>query len=261
MYLYFYRSLKLTERLVSRNLFKKSICFSPHPMCVVYIQNINSHSWDEHARTEKLEDTSNPEFLTRIQILYHFEKLQKIKFKIYHMKTESSALNDEDFLGEAEGTLSQLVSSENAVWMKLNHPDSRNEGEICIKALEIGSTRDEVELEFSAEGFQKNGIIFTSSPDPFLAIYKEDYLLHRTPFIKNNCNPKWPKFTVPLRRLYTKDAQDIFLKLQCWNRNSVGYHTLIGEVKITNKRILHAPATFLLNDEVSDLFYFAYLTK
>lgn len=232
-------------------MLKKSFFFIPQPnICVVYIQNTNDHSWTEYARTERLEDNYNPEFLTRIQIVYCYEEVQNIKFKIYHMKTtESSILNDKDCYGEAEITLGQLMSSGN-VLLKLHHP-SRKGGEICIKAEEIGSTSDEVEFEFIAEVLNKKSV-FSFIPDPYLAIYKEDFLLCRTTIIKDSCNPTWPKFTVPLRWLRPKNGQDVVLKLQCWDWNYGGFHKLMGEILTTSREILCAPATFSLNDKVND---------
>ena len=216
------------------------------PTCVVYIQQID-HSWVEHGRTEQICNSLNPEFSKKILIGYRFEELQKLKFKIYDIDSKSAVLDKHDFLGEAECSLGQIVSSGKFV-ITLHHPKSKNNGELCVKAEEIGTLKEDVEFLFSAEGFKKSGIL--SKPDPFLAIYKENTLVHRTTFIKDNCNPKWPKFTVPIRLIRTKDQNDVALSLQCWNWNGDGSHKLIGEVQTTTKEILQAPKTFSLNDKV-----------
>ncbi len=217
------------------------------PLCVVYVQA--NGAWTEFRRTERLVNTLNPDFATKILIGYRFEELQKLKFKIYDIDSASAVLEQHDFLGEAECNLGQIVSSGNFV-TSLHHPKGKNKGEICVRAEEIGSNKEEVEFLFSGEGFKKSGPF--SKPDPFLAIYKENNaLIHRTPFIKDNCNPKWQKFTVPMRMIRTKDGQDITLTLQCWNWNGDGNHKLIGEVKVNTRELLQAPKTFNLIEKVS----------
>ncbi len=218
----------------------KDVVSKSDPMCVVYIQVNNT--WIEHRRTERIVNTLNPDFATKILIGYQFEELQKLKFKIYDIDSTSTVLEQHDFLGEAECNLGQIVSSGNFV-TPLCHPKSKKSGELCVRAEEIGSNKEEVEFLFSAEGFKKSGLL--SKPDPFLAIYKDtNFLIYRSLFIKDNCNPRWQKFTVPMRTIRTKDGQDITLTLQCWNWNRDGNHSFMGEVKVSTHDILHAPRTF-----------------
>ncbi|XP_045028437.1 copine-8 isoform X2 [Daphnia magna] len=229
----------------AKNLLNKDVLSKSDPMCVVYVQHLD-HSWVEHGRTEQIHNTLNPEYTTKILIGYRFEELQKLKFKIYDIDSKSTVLDKHDFLGEAECSLGEIVSSRNFV-TTLHHPKNKYTGQLCIKAEEIGSLKEDVELLFSAEGFKKSGIL--SKPDPFLAIYKESTLVHRTPFIKDNCNPEWPSFVLPMRFLRTKDEKSVPLMLQCWNWNGDGSHKLIGEVQVTTQEILSAPKTFSLSDK------------
>ena len=224
----------------------KDLISKSDPICVVYIQQVDQ-SWVEHGRTEQIHNSLNPEFSKKIVIGYHFENLQKLKFKIFDIDSKSTALDKHDFLGEVECSLGQIVSSGKIV-ETLHHPKSKNKGELCVIAEEIGAIKEDVEFLFSAEGFKKSGIL--SKPDPFLVIYKENTLVHRTTFIKDDCNPKWPKFTVPMRLLRTKDQKDVALSLQCWNWNGDGSHKLMGEVHITTQEILQAPKTFPMNEQV-----------
>lgn len=215
-------------------------------MCVVYIQQPN-HSWIEHKRTEQIINSLDPEFSTKIPISYHFEELQKLKFKIFDIDSRSSVLDNHDFLGEAECSLGQIVSSGNHT-LDLHHPKSKSKAQLFIRAEEIGGLKEELELRFTAKDFKKSGLL--SKPDPFLAIYKDQVLIHRTKFIKDDCSPKWPAFAVPMRTLRTKDGQDLKLSLQCWNWNGDGKHKLMGEVQATTQELLHAPQSFSLADKV-----------
>ncbi|XP_057379828.1 copine-8-like [Daphnia carinata] len=229
----------------AKNLVNKDVLSKSDPICVVYVRHLD-HSWVEHGRTEQICNTLNPEYTTKIVIGYRFEELQKLKFKIYDIDSKSTALDKHDFLGEAECSLGEIVSARNFV-TALNHSKNKNTGQLCIKAEEIGSIKEDVELLFSAQGFKKSGLL--SKPDPFLAIYKESTLVHRTPFIKDNCNPEWPRFVLPMRFLRTKDENSVSLLLQCWNWNGDGSHKLMGEVQVTTQEILSAPKTFSLNDK------------
>lgn len=218
------------------------------PICLVYIQLPNNSTWQEHGRTEVMKNNCNPEFATKIIIGYRFEEQQKLKFKIYDIDGSSPVLDDHDFLGEAECSLGQIVSSVNFV-TALRHPSFKSKGQLFIRAEEIDdSPKEEVEFLFSAEGFKKSG--FFSKPDPFLEIFKENTVVHRTAFIKNNCNPQWPKFTVPMRALCTKNGQDVKLLLRSWNYNKNGNHKLLGEIDVTRNGICNAPQTFNLMNKV-----------
>ena len=226
----------------------KDVLSKSDPMCVVYTQLPNSQTWQEHGRTEVIKNNLNPEFATKFLIGYRFEELQKLKFKIDDIDGTSAILDNHDFLGEAECSLGQIVSS-GKFFIELHHPSFKSKGQLCIQAEEIsGSPKEEVEFLISGQQF-KSG--FFSKPDPFLVIFKEGNLIHRTIFIKNNCNPQWPKFTVPMRALCEKNGQDAKLLLQSWNYNKNGKHKLLGEVHVTKQTICNAPQTFSLNKKVN----------
>lgn len=236
------------EKILIRNLLNKDVLSKSDPMCVVYVQLQNNQTWTEHGRTEVLTNTLNPEFATKILIAYHFEEVQKLKFKIYDIDSSSHLLENHDFLGEAECNLGQIVSSTNKFETTLYHSGNRSRGQLCVKAEEIGSFKEEIEFQFSAQGFKRSRLF--SKPDPFLAIYKDNTLIHRTTPIKNNCNPQWPKFIVPKRAICAKNGQDAKLLLQSYNYNDNGKHKLLGEVYIATREICSAPNTFNLLSKV-----------
>lgn len=222
-------------------------------MCVVYVQQSNRHAWIEQGRTERLVNTLNPEFATKITVGYHFEELQNLKFKLYDIDGSSSILEDHDFLGEADCSLGQIVSSGNFS-IPLHHPNSpnvKNKGQLFVKAEEIGSlNKEEVELLFTAQDFKK--IFIFSKPDPFIEIYKEDTLVYRTACVRNNQHPQWPKFTLPLRSLRTKGDQDATLIIKALSHKDNGKHRPLGEVSISTREICSAPKTFNLIGKVNE---------
>lgn len=63
-------------------------------------------------RTERVRNCSSPEFSKTLQLEYHFETVQKLRFGIYDIDNKTPELGDDDFLGGAECSLGQIVSSQ-----------------------------------------------------------------------------------------------------------------------------------------------------
>lgn len=215
------------------------------PMCVMYVQRAGYQgAWQEHARTETINNSLNPQFATKIKIGYRFEEHQKLLFKIYDIDSRNPVLDAHDFLGQTECSLGQIVSAVDFT-ASLNQPSGRAHGQICIHAEEVGTIKDDVDFVFVGQKFKKSG--WFSKPDPFLAIYRDgNHLVYRSKFLKDNLNPRWPKFTLPKRVLLNRSGEDAKLTLQVWNYNENGNHKAMGEAQITTRDLLEAPRTFPL---------------
>lgn len=59
-------------------------------------------------RTERVRNCSSPAFSKTLQIEYHFETVQKLRFGIYDIDNKTPELGDDDFLGGAECSLGQV---------------------------------------------------------------------------------------------------------------------------------------------------------
>lgn len=59
-------------------------------------------------RTERVQNCSSPAFSKTLQIEYHFETVQKLRFGIYDIDNKTPELGDDDFLGGAECSLGQV---------------------------------------------------------------------------------------------------------------------------------------------------------
>ncbi|XP_010077629.1 PREDICTED: LOW QUALITY PROTEIN: copine-1-like, partial [Pterocles gutturalis] len=73
---------------------------------------------------------------------------------------------------------------------------------------------------------------FLGKSDPFLEFYKQSdvgtwQLVYRSEVIKNNLNPCWRKFSVPLHTFCGGDFNKP-IKVQCADHDSDGSHDLIG---------------------------------
>ena len=61
-------------------------------------------------RTENIKNCLNPKFAHMFEVDYFFEEVQQIKVAVYDLDNKTPKLDDDDFLGEMECTLGQVIS-------------------------------------------------------------------------------------------------------------------------------------------------------
>uniref|UniRef100_A0A8C7RZN5 Copine III n=1 Tax=Oncorhynchus mykiss TaxID=8022 RepID=A0A8C7RZN5_ONCMY len=118
------------------NLLDKDIGSKSDPLCVL-LMNTTGSQWYEVGRTEKVQNCLAPKFAKKFIIDYYFEIVQKLKFGIYDIDNKTVDLSDDDFLGELECTLGQVVSSRKhtrPLVLKNNRPAGR--GTITVSHLQ-----------------------------------------------------------------------------------------------------------------------------
>ncbi|XP_063340177.1 copine-3-like [Pelmatolapia mariae] len=215
------------ENLMDMDVFSKS-----DPLCALYI-NTSGSQWYEFGRTEMILNCLNPKFAKRFVIDYYFETVQRLKFCVYDIDNDTYDLSDDDFLGELECTLGQVVSNKQMtrpLLLKDRRPAGR--GTITICAEEITDTRV-ANFEVSARRLDKKYLWWS---DPFLEFYKQTetgwQLAHRTEVVYNNLNPIWRPFRISLRTLCGGDVEKP-IKVDCYDHHNSGSHDLIGSFKTT----------------------------
>ncbi|MEQ2258928.1 Copine-3, partial [Xenotaenia resolanae] len=191
------------DNLLDKDAFSKS-----DPMCVLRMNSSGPH-WYEIGRTEKIQNCLNPKFSKSIVLDYYFEMVQKLRFELYDIDSENCSPEEADFLGELECTLGQIVSSR-----KLTKPLVRRDktpagkGTITICAEERTDNRV-VAFEVAARKLDKKD--FFGKSDPFLEFLKQTetgwQLAHRTEVVKNNLNPIWKPFRIPMQSLCGGDVE------------------------------------------------------
>nr|XP_046148392.1 copine-3 isoform X2 [Oncorhynchus gorbuscha] len=230
------------------NLLDKDIGSKSDPLCVL-LMNTTGSQWYEVGRTEKVQNCLAPKFAKKFIVDYYFEIVQKLKFVIYDIDNKTVDLSDDDFLGELECTLGQVVSSRKhtrPLVLKNNRPAGR--GTITIIAEEI---KDNRVVNFEAEARKLDNKDFFGKSDPYLEFYKQTetgwQLAHRTEVVKNNLNPTWKPFRIPLQSLCGGDM-DKHIKVECYDYDNDGSHDLIGIFETTMTRLQEAtrssPAEF-----------------
>ncbi|XP_056155076.1 copine-3-like isoform X2 [Lampris incognitus] len=226
------------ENLLDMDVFSKS-----DPMCVLLMNTTGSH-WQEVGRTETIQNCLNPKFAKTFTIDYYFEMVQRLKFALYDIDNNTYDLGDDDFLGELECTLGQIVSSSKLTrpLVKKNKRPAGN-GTITICAEEKTDNRV-VKFEVAARKLDKKD--FFGKSDPFLEFYKwaetEWQLVHRTEVVMYNLNPTWRPFRIPLQSLCGGDMERQ-IKVECYDYNSSGSHDYIGAFETTFCQIQEASKT------------------
>uniref|UniRef100_A0A3B3UY91 Copine-3 n=1 Tax=Poecilia latipinna TaxID=48699 RepID=A0A3B3UY91_9TELE len=221
------------------NLLDKDVGSKSDPLCVLLQKT--GDKWMELCRTERLNNTSSPSFSQRLRVDYHFETVQNLKFGVYDIDNSTSNLADDDYLGGAELTLGQIVSSKTITRpLQLKKDKPAGKGSITV-SKEIKDNKAIV-LELEAKKLDKKDTFGKS--DPFLEIFKQGengkwQLVHRTEVVKNNLNPSWKKFSVPLQTFCSSDMEKP-LKVDCSDHDSDGSHDLIGSFTTKASELMKA---------------------
>uniref|UniRef100_A0A2S2QTI9 Copine-8 n=2 Tax=Sipha flava TaxID=143950 RepID=A0A2S2QTI9_9HEMI len=215
-------------------------------MCVTYVQPFGQKKWIEFHRTETVKNNQNPNFVSKVLISYIFEEKQPLLFEIYDTDSKEKDLSSHDFLGTFTTNLGQLVANKRNKLQLMDRDGNLKSSYLVITAEELGTDRDEIILELS--GFKLDKKDFFGKPDPFLEIYKltdtGNYtLVYKTDVIKDTLNPRWKKFNVSVRTFCNGDY-DRDIKIICYDWNSSGDHSLIGEFHTTLKGLADTNAIF-----------------
>uniref|UniRef100_A0A8D8RDH1 Copine-3 n=1 Tax=Cacopsylla melanoneura TaxID=428564 RepID=A0A8D8RDH1_9HEMI len=224
--------------LSCRALIGKDLLSKSDPMIVTYIQPFGESRWVEYHRTEVIQNSHDPDFTSKVHMAYRFEEQQPLKFEVYDVDSTSPKLTDHDFLGFVTCNLGQLISN-GKVKLQLGTKGVASHNEprswLLVVAEELAALKDEVVLQFSGHKLDKKD--FFGKSDPFLEIYKstesnEFSLVHKTEVVKYNLNPKWKRFSIPIRTLCNGDYHRN-LKIICYDWNVSGKHSLIGQFHTT----------------------------
>ncbi|AES82568.1 putative C2 domain, von Willebrand factor, type A, copine, protein BONZAI [Medicago truncatula] len=224
------------------NLLDLDIASKSDPMVVVYAKKGDGRL-EELGRTEVIPNSLNPEWIEKISIAFHFEMVQPLVFHVYdidtkyhRVPTKTLKLSDQDFLGEASCTLSEIVTKPSrSLTVKLQNKrgisGQRKQGAITIHAEETVAARSAVEIIFRCSHLDNKDIL--SKSDPFLRISRIVESGGSVPICKtevkdNNLNPKWRPLCLNFQQFGSKDNP---LLIECFDFNSSGNHALIGKLQ------------------------------
>ncbi|XP_067652733.1 copine-3-like isoform X2 [Haliotis asinina] len=234
---------KVELRIECRNLLDKDVMSKSDPCAVLYMSRRGGH-WDEIGRTENIKNCLDPKFSRCFKVNYYFEEVQKCRIAVYDLDNTTPQLTDDDFLGQLDCTLGQLVSS-NPFTKNLMMPDGRTKagnGIITVRAEEVKEGGEIAYMTFRGKNLDKKD--FFGKSDPYLEILRSTMdrswqVVHRTEVIKNSLNPSWRPFQVPLSTLCAGNrSQEIRFDIYDWD--SDGGHDYIGGFTTTVDEMMKA---------------------
>uniref|UniRef100_A0AAY4DLG0 C2 domain-containing protein n=1 Tax=Denticeps clupeoides TaxID=299321 RepID=A0AAY4DLG0_9TELE len=198
------------RNLLDRDTFSKS-----DPICVLYTQGVGNREWREYGRTEVIDNTLNPDFVTKFILDYFFEERQNLRFDL-----------------RLERPLTGIPG--------------KNCGTIIIKAEELGNCRESVLMQFCGNKLDKKD--FFGKSDPFLVFYRSNEdgtftICHKTEVVKNTLDPVWQAFKIPVRALCNGDYdREIKIEVYDWDRD--GGHDYIGEFSTSYRELSKGQSQF-----------------
>uniref|UniRef100_A0A8C3AU12 Copine-3 n=1 Tax=Cyclopterus lumpus TaxID=8103 RepID=A0A8C3AU12_CYCLU len=213
------------------NLLDTDVGSKSDPLCVL-LMNSSDSQWYEVGRTEKVQNCLCPKFAKKFVIDYYFEIVQKLTFGIYDIDNKTVDLSDDDFLGQLECTLGQVVSSKKLTRpLVLKNKSPAGKGTITISAEEI---KDNRVANFEVEARKLDNKDFFGKSDPYLEFYKQTatgwQLAHRTEVVNNNLNPTWKPFRIPLQSLCGGDLEK---PIKCCSKLNVDLKCTTGTLSMS----------------------------
>ncbi|KAJ7317160.1 hypothetical protein JRQ81_003322 [Phrynocephalus forsythii] len=184
-------------------------------------------------RTEVIDNTLNPDFVRKFVLDYYFEEKQNLRFDVYNMDSKTGNLPKSDFLGQACVALGEIIGSQRG---RLERPltgvPGKKCGTIILFAEELSNCRDIVTMQLCANKLDKKD--FFGKSDPFLVFYRSNEdgtftICHKTEVVKNNLNPVWQPFSIPVRSLCNGDYDS---------------HDFIGEFATSYRELSRAQSQF-----------------
>lgn len=221
--------------IIDADVFSKS-----DPMVVLFVQGLGSKEWREFGRTEAIQNTLNPDFVHKFVLEYYFEERQNLRFDVYDIDNNSADLSNHDFLGRAICSLGEIVSSSGSTFQRpLKGSAFKDKGSILLRAEEVDSCKDTIEMSFNARNLENNS--WFSKLDPFLVFLRcnEDNrftVCEKTEVVKKNDNPDWRRKEYSVQKLCNGD-RDRTIKVEVYDYHQNGSHNLLGEFQTSVNRL------------------------
>ncbi|KAL8171267.1 hypothetical protein V2J09_023071 [Rumex salicifolius] len=217
-----FTQLQLT--LSAKKLRDMDIMSKSDPMAVLYLKKRNG-TLEEIGHTEIVTNSLDPCWTKTIPIAYQFEIVQPLVFHVYDIDTayhnlpvKAFKFKDQDFVGEANCTLSEIVTKRDcSLTMKLHDRTGRerNFGELTVHAEEAVSIRNVVEL-----------LLHCTRLDNL------DFFSKRWTSFANMQYRSCDEQSKSNMEAHNSDyATDNPLIIECFDHNSNGNHELIGKIQ------------------------------
>ncbi|KAL2342828.1 hypothetical protein Fmac_004113 [Flemingia macrophylla] len=214
------------------------------PMMVLYARGKNG-ALEELGRTEVILNSLNPTWITKHTLIYHFEVVQVLVFRVYdvdtqfhHVDVKMLRLEEQQYLGEATCALSEIITKfDRSMTLDLHREDairstqSQNCGKLLVHGEETVSSKTTIEMILRCSDLEYRDLF--SKSDPFLLLSKvveggSHIPICKTEVIKNDHNPIWKPVFLNIQQVGSKESP---LIIECYNFNGNGKHDLMGKMQ------------------------------
>ncbi|XP_027340705.1 protein BONZAI 1-like isoform X2 [Abrus precatorius] len=189
------------------------------PMVVLYSRGKN-RALEELGRTEVILNSLNPKWITKHTLIYHFEVVQVLVFRVYDVDTQFHNVDVKMLRLEEQQYLDSIRSTQ-----------SQNCGKLLVRAEECVTSKTTIEMILKCSDLEYRDLF--SRSDPFLLVSKvveggAQIPICKTEVIKNDHNPAWKPVFLNIQQVGSKESP---LIIECYNFNSNGKHDLMGKVQ------------------------------
>jgi Ca2+-dependent lipid-binding protein len=239
---------------VSCNKLKnKDVTSKSDPCCVLYRKEgdgDDDDGWKEVGRTETIQNCLDPQFTRHFEVEYDFDETQKVKFEVYDIDNKSEKLTDDDFLGQIETTLAEVVSENpltKPLKLKGKGKDKLAGGTITLRVQDAAGHgqhhHDTLKMLFKGQKLDNKDTAGKS--DPFLEFSRKTddghwQVVFKTEVVNNNLNPTWRPIHIKASQLCHGDYSSP-LKIECKDYDSNGKHDLIGSFTTSVAELIRNP--------------------
>ena len=122
------------QNLANMDMFSKS-----DPWVEVYFSNDGkTESYEFIGKTETIENSLNPIFVTSFELSFYFERNQKIRFEVFDIDISSK-----EFIGSIETSMAKIMgSSLQSFNSEITNKEGKSKGKITVKLEQVSSTND-----------------------------------------------------------------------------------------------------------------------
>lgn len=202
--------------------------------------------------TEKISDSLNPDFTRTVRVVYCFEVVQQLVFRVL----DDDGASGHELIGEATCVLTDIVLSDSLSFTAtLTLPAGATRkgkgprGSITVSAEDVSGRRSLLRLQFSALALDKKDLLGKS--DGFLVLSRVrangiTAAIVKTEVVKNSLNPTWQPLSTSSAALYGNDEAAI-VEIQCFDWNKSSPAELIGVVRVPAAELLKPGTWELIN--------------
>lgn len=196
--------------------------------------------WKVIGSTEILDNTTSPNWATRVKVPYYFERHQPMRFVLVDVDNRKHPMKG-DKLGFCATTLAEIVR--NSTLTRPLSADGKKKSSKKMGSLTILAHDDEaagkVRLQLSLAASNLDKMDLLSKSDPFYELKQVvgsgssgTSMIHKSEHIDNECNPTWVPHTSYIA-VGNTPWSDVQLSVAVYDWNKYKAPALIGEVNFS----------------------------